>query len=111
MMTYRSKYHNTKVTTADGTFDSMKELHRWSELKLMERAGLISGLARQQRFEVIPKQKVNGRTILPCYYIADFCYVKDGKLVVEDCKGMKTDVYKIKKKLMLWVHGIDIKES
>ena len=62
MMTYRSKYHNTKVTTADGTFDSMKELHRWSELKLMERAGLISGLARQQRFELIPKQRLNDKT-------------------------------------------------
>lgn len=106
-----NKYHNTKITTADGTFDSMRELHRWSELKLMERAGLISGLVRQYRFEVIPKQRVNGRTVKPCYYIADFCYLQDGQMVVEDCKGMKTDVYKIKKKLMLWRYGIDIKET
>ena len=110
-MTYRSKYHNTKITTADGTFDSMRELHRWSELKLMEKAGLIYGLARQQRFELIPKQKLNGKAVKPCYYIADFCYVQDGQMVVEDCKGMKTDVYKIKKKLMLWRYGIDIKET
>ena len=110
-MTYRSKYHNTKITTADGTFDSMRELHRWSELKLMQKAGLIKDLVRQQSFEVIPKQRVNGRTVKPCHYIADFCYVQDGQTVVEDCKGMKTDVYKIKKKLMLWRYGIDIKET
>lgn len=110
-MTFRSKYHNQKVTTAEGTFDSKKEFQRWCVLKMMERAGTILGLERQKKFELIPKQKVNGKTILPCYYIADFCYIENGKLVVEDCKGTKTEVYKIKKKLMLWRHGISIRET
>lgn len=103
-----SKYGNRKLTAPDGQkFDSVKEYHRWGCLRLMERAGVISNLKRQVRYELIPKQ-VGERA---CTYIADFTYMEDGKLVVEDCKGMKTDVYKIKKKLMLWVHGIRIKET
>ena len=108
----RSKYHNKKVEIDGEVFDSLKEASRWQELKLLERAGVIHGLSSQQRFELIPAQKKGGKVIeRPITYIADFCYVEDGKPVVEDCKGMRTDVYKIKKKLMLFVHGIEIRET
>lgn len=98
-----------KVKAPDGeVFDSRKEYRRWCELKLLEKAGKIDGLCRQVSYELIPKQ--DGER--SCNYIADFIYFNsDGKLVVEDCKGYRTDVYKIKKKLMLWVHGIRIYET
>ena len=96
------------MTAPDGqVFDSVKEYHRWGCLKLLERAGKIKDLKRQVKFELIPKQ--DGERA--CYYIADFTYMENGELVVEDCKGFKTDVYKIKKKLMLMEHGIRIKET
>lgn len=103
-----SKYGNRKLKSPDGqVFDSVKEFHRWGCLRLLERAGKITDLQRQVSFELIPKQ--DGERA--CSYVADFTYYKDGKLVVEDCKGFKTDVYRIKKKLMLWVHGIRITET
>ena len=111
MKTYRSKYHNKKIQTKDGTFDSVREYSRWCELKLLQRAGQIKDLTRQQRFEVIPKQKYGTQTIRATYYIADFVYTKNGKTVVEDCKGVKTEVYKIKKKLMLQKYGVMIEET
>ena len=103
-----SKYGNRKLTAPDGQkFDSVKEYHRWGCLRLLERAGAISNLKRQVKYELIPKQ-LGERA---CNYIADFTYMENGELVVEDVKGIKTDAYKIKKKLMLWVHGIRIKET
>lgn len=103
-----NKYGARKLTAPDGQkFDSVKEFHRWGCLRLLERAGRISDLKRQVSFELIPKQ--DGERA--CSYVADFVYYEDGKLVVEDCKGFKTDVYRMKKKLMLWVHGIHIKET
>jgi hypothetical protein len=89
-------------------FDSKKEYHRWCELRLLERAGKIKDLCRQVSYELIPKQ--DGERA--CTYVADFLYFgEDGKLVVEDAKGVRTDAYRIKKKLMLWIHGIKIKET
>ena len=105
-----SKYHSRKVTTAEGTFDSVKECNRWSELKLLERIGKITGLRRQVKFELIPKQRAPGRTEYPVNYIADFVYLQDGAVVVEDVKGYKTREYKIKRKLMLQKYGVAIKE-
>lgn len=104
-----NKYGAKKITAPDGSvFDSKKEFHRWCELRLLERAGKISGLRRQISYELIPKQKGERA----CSYIADFVYFNEvGDLVVEDCKGYRTDAYKIKKKLMLWVHGIRIYET
>lgn len=103
-----NKYHNKRK---DG-FDSLKERQRWYELRLMERAGKIQGLERQIRFELIPAQYQNGKCVeRRCDYVADFTYWQDGKFVVEDCKGFRTDVYKIKRKLMLWRHNIRIKET
>ena len=105
----RNKYGARKVTAPDGqVFDSVKEYHRWCELRLLERAKRISDLKRQVKYELIPKQ--DGERA--CTYVADFVYIDfDGRTVVEDTKGMRTDAYRIKKKLMLWVHGIKIKET
>lgn len=104
----KNKYGARKLTAPDGqVFDSVKEYHRWGCLKLLERAGKITDLKRQVKFELIPKQEGERA----CHYIADFTYMENGKLVVEDCKGFKTDVYKIKKKLMLMEHGIRIRET
>ena len=88
-------------------FDSKKEFIRWCELRLLERAGKISDLKRQVKYELIPKQ--DGERA--CNYVADFVYCQDGETVVEDCKGFRTEGYKIKRKLMLWVHGVKIKET
>lgn len=100
-----NKYGARKVYTQDGVFDSQKEYRRWRELKLCEIAGNITHLERQVAFELIPKQ--DGERAV--YYVADFVYFEQGKKVVEDVKGYVTDVFKIKKKLMKWRHGIDIK--
>ena len=103
-----SKYGNVKTTTSDGiTHDSIKEANRWCELKLLERAGKIKHLQRQVKYHLIPKQ-VGEREVC---YIADFVYHENGKLVVEDVKGKRTKDYIIKRKLMLWIHGIKITET
>ena len=103
-----NKYGNIKTVTSDGIkHDSIKEANRWCELKLLERAGKIRLLQRQVKYLLIPKQEGEREVC----YIADFVYQEDGKLVVEDVKGHRTEVYKLKKKLMLWVHGIRIKET
>lgn len=124
-----NKYGAKKITAPDGqVFDSNREYHRWCILKLMERGGKISNLKRQVTFELIPTQRETSTEVykagpqkgLPkpgaviekaCQYVADFTYYQDGKYIVEDAKGCKTEAYKIKKKLMLYVHGIRIKES
>ena len=106
-----SKYQNKNVTVDGKTFDSMKEFKRWRELSLLEKAGRVTDLQTQVKFELIPSQKIGNRVVeRACHYIADFVYVLDGKKVVEDTKGFKTPDYIIKRKLMLWVHGIKIQE-
>ena len=107
-----SKYYSKKTTVDGITFDSKKEAARYSELKLLERAGEVHELQRQVKFVLIPPQKENSKVIeRECRYIADFVYKdKEGHLVVEDTKGVKTKDYIIKRKLMLYVHGIRIKE-
>jgi hypothetical protein len=100
-----NKYGAKKVYTPDGVFDSQKEYRRFRELKLCEIAGKITNLERQVAFELIPKQ--DGERAV--YYIADFVYIENGKKVVEDVKGYVTEVFKLKKKLMLWRYGIKIK--
>lgn len=121
-----TKYRNLKVTFGNKTFDSKKESKRWQELCLLQRAGRITDLQRQVKFVLIPTQyekfprysektgkrlKDGIRTLeQECSYVADFVYMQDGKQVVEDTKGVKTKDYIIKRKLMLHVHGIRIKE-
>lgn len=104
---FGGKYNNARVEVDGMQFDSMREAARWKELRLMERAGEISDLRRQVRYELVPK--LPGER--PVDYIADFVYRdKDGNEVVEDVKGVRTPVYVIKRKLMLWRHGIRIRE-
>ncbi len=101
-----SKYH-AKKTVVDGiTFDSKKEAMHYQELKLLERAGEIHDLKLQVPFVLIDKSPY-GRQIK---YVADFVYYQDGQMVVVDVKGFKTDVYKLKKRLMAERYGIEIKE-
>ena len=106
-----SKYGN-RITILDGQqFDSAKEARRFAELRLLERAGQIQNLQRQVPFVLIPKQERNGKVIeRPCVYKADFVYTENGEEVVEDTKGVKTKEYIIKRKLMLWQFGIQIRE-
>lgn len=127
LMTYRSisrsKYGNKKVVINGITYDSQKEANRHGVLKLMERSGKIQNLERQVKFVLIPAQyepdtvgkrgAVKRGKLLEreCSYIADFVYTENGKQVVEDSKGFRTADYKIKRKLMLSVHGIRIKET
>lgn len=102
-----SKYGNTKIRVDGRLFDSKAEAARWQELSLLERAGEITELERQVEYELIPKQK--GERAVK--YIADFRYVdNEGKTVVEDTKGVRTPVYILKRKLLLWVHGIRVRE-
>jgi dsDNA-binding SOS-regulon protein len=92
-----NKYHNKRVVLDGKVFDSKKEAERYQVLKMLENANIISNLSRQVPFELVPKQK-NERAVK---YIADFMYVETatGKIIVEDVKGFKTDVYKLKRKL------------
>ena len=107
-----NKYKNNKVEYDGIIFDSQKEAQRYAELKLLEKVGKIKDLKRQVPFTLIPKiLDQNGKVIQrACKYYADFVYTLNGKLVVEDVKGVRTQVYKIKKKLMLYQHNIIIKE-
>ena len=110
----RAKYGNKVTVTEEGRFDSLKELNRYEQLKLMEKAGEIKNLERQKKYVLQPSFKFLGKTIREIGYVADYVYEKDGKLVVEDCKSpitRKNPVYKLKKKMMMYVHGIEIKES
>ena len=105
------KYRNKRIVLDGIRFDSKKEAIRWAELRMLEKAGKISGLERQVRFELVPAQYVGGRLKeRPCVYVADFRYLEGGKAVVEDTKGVKTPEYIIKRKLLLKVYGIAIKE-
>lgn len=102
-MARRNKY-NAKKTVVDGIeFDSIREADRYCELKLLEKANEIRSLELQPRFLLQDKFKDrNGKTHRKIEYVADFMYInKDDKKIVEDVKGMMTDVYKLKKKLFL----------
>ena len=106
-----SKYH-AKKTTVDGiTFDSKREADRYLVLKGMEGDGAIEDLRRQVRYELIPAFDVDGRHYRPVFYVADFVYREDGKEVVEDVKGMRTDVYRLKSKLFARRYGMSIRET
>ena len=123
----RRKYNNKKVTVDGIVFDSKREASRYSELIMLQRAGEISGLQRQVRYLLIPAQREVSNEVYKrgekkgqrkpgrllekeVTYIADFVYYKDGELIVEDTKGFRTKDYIIKRKLMLYVHHIRIKE-
>lgn len=107
----RNKYGNKKTVVDGITFDSRKEAKRYQELKLLEKAGEIKDLRRQVKYELIPSQKINGKVVeRKVEYVADFVYLQNGDIVVEDTKGIRTKDYIIKRKLMLYVWGIKIVE-
>lgn len=107
-----NKYHAKKTTIRGQTFDSKKEAARYQELRLLQIAGEITDLRRQVPFLLIPAQYIDGKCVeRGVTYKADFVYRKDGELVVEDAKGVRTSEYKIKRKLMLERHGIMVKET
>lgn len=117
-----SKYNAKKVEYNGMVFDSKRELKRYRELELLEKNGEITNLRRQVKYVLIPVQREpdtvgkkggvkKGKVIeRECAYTADFVYEEDGETVVEDSKGFKTKDYSIKRKLMLYVYGIKIKE-
>ena len=99
-----SKYHNRR----SGGYASRREATRAWELRMLEQAGKIGDLEEQKPFELIPRQEGERSMV----YIADFVYREppNGELVVEDAKGMRTPLYICKRKLMLLVYGIRIRE-
>ncbi len=120
-----NKYKAIKTCVNGIEFDSRKEAMRYQELLLLERAGVILKLERQVKYILIPAQYEtyerygkngqrlkDGQRLLEkeCAYIADFVYEENEKEIVEDTKGIKTKDYIIKRKLMLWTHGIRIRE-
>lgn len=106
------KYHNVRTSTGDGiTHDSKREAAHWDVLKLLERSGQISELQRQVSFELAQAVVLDGRKRPPLRYVADFVYRDSaGRQVVEDVKGVRTQGYRIKRHLMLAVHGIEVRE-
>lgn len=127
----KRKYNNKKIIVDGIKFDSKKEALRYKELKMLERAGIIHDLQRQVKYVLVPAQyertdeiytrgkdkgkPKKGRLIeRECAYYADFVYTKDGNTIVEDVKGYRDgqayNLFVIKRKLMLYVHGIIIKE-
>ena len=127
-MRFKNKYYNIKTKASDGTvFDSRKEAQRWEQLLLLQKAGKIVELQRQVEYELIPnqyetyerfsktgKRLKDGTRLIErkADYIADFVYhdAETGELIVEDTKGVRTKDYILKRKLMLLVHGIKIRE-
>lgn len=108
-----SKYKNKHVIIDDIDFMSIKEAKRYNELKLLEKAGIIKELELQKVFELQPKFKNKlGEHIRAITYVADFYYYDNEKqeYVVEDTKGFRTEVYKIKKKLFEYKYNMCIKE-
>ncbi len=93
-------------------FDSKKEARRYQELKLLEKAGYIKELILQPKFLIQDRYKKNGKTVRAIYYIADFKYydLTKSEYIIEDVKGVKTDVYKLKKKLVEKIYDIEVVE-
>lgn len=105
----RNKYKASKIETDDGRFDSKLEFKRWVYLRQLEKFGVITNLMRQVPFTLIPSQYKYGKCIFrECRYVADFTYTiaETGEYIVEDTKGIVLDVFRIKQKLMYFVHGI-----
>lgn len=123
-----SKYRAKKVIVDGIEFHSKKEANRYSELKILERAGEIENLQLQVPFVIIPaqyqeetvitkrgKEKIQKKLVeRKTTYVADFVYTKDGEMIVEDVKGYRMagaySIFVIKRKLMLQVHGIRVSE-
>ena len=101
----QSKYKAVKTYVDDICFDSAKEARRYSELKLLEKGKVINSLELQPEFPVM----IEGKKI--CKYRADFAYYEDDRRVIEDVKGFKTPIYRLKKKLVEALYGVEIIET
>lgn len=109
---YKKNKYNNKIKELDGIrFHSKKESARYSQLKLYEKGGLIENLRLQVKYELIPKLVINGKTERAISYVADFVYYDTVNKceVTEDVKGMATDIFKLKYRLMKVIHNIDVK--
>lgn len=115
-MIYRkkvNKYKNKKIVIDGIKFDSQKEGKRYLQLKLLKRAGEIKDLELQKEFILQPSFKKNNKSYRKITYKADFCYFdnRKGKYIVEDVKGFKTEVYRLKKKVFEYKYeDYEIKE-
>lgn len=115
----QNKYKNKKTEYRGIKFDSIKEKNRYLILKDMERLGQIEDLQLQVRYELQPSYKIGNKKIRSINYIADFVYYKIyqrggieiREQIIEDCKGYKTQIYKIKKKIFEYKYGMEIKET
>lgn len=110
-----SKYRNVKVIrVVDGEtvkFPSKREARRFDELYLQYKGGAIQDLRLQQDFTLVEGYtRPNGKRVRPMVYKADFVYLRNGKRIVEDAKGKRTEKYLMKRKLMLEKYGIEISE-
>ena len=106
-----SKYHARKTVVGGIEFDSAREAKRYTRLRALEDEGKIQHLRLQVPFELLPSFECDGVKYRGMKYVADFVYYRNGKQVVEDCKGFKTAEYKMKKKLMAYFNHINIEES
>lgn len=107
-----SKYHSTRIDSADGKFDSGLEYKRWVYLKTLEAEGSIKNLVRQVPYTLIPSQYKNGKCLYrELKYVSDFEYdmVNTGEHIVEDVKGMVLPIFKVKQKLMYYQFGIEVR--
>lgn len=114
-MPRKNKYNATKYICGEERFDSKKEYTRWLQLLKMYEAGEIFMLERQVEFELIPRYVIDKKVVERAVkYKADFVYHQNGRTVVEDVKGYKKgaayNIFVIKRKLMLYRYGIQVKE-
>ena len=110
----KNKYGNKKNVYNGIKFDSTKEKNRYIELKLLEKSGRIKNLELQPKFLLTETKRKSDypyldKTLRKMYYIADFKYINEnGKIIVEDTKGFKTDTYIVKKKIFIEKYGKDL---
>jgi hypothetical protein len=106
-----NKYGNQKVEVNGILFDSKREARRYLELATLEKAREIQNLRRQVKYLLIPSQRIDGKVVeREVTYVADFVYEQNGETVVEDSKGHRTKDYILKRKMLLYFHGIRIRE-
>ena len=106
----QNKYHNQKVIYNGIKFDSQREKNYYIKLQLLQEYNMIEDLKRQVRFELQPSYEINGKKIRSINYIADFTYREKGKLHVIDVKGVRTNEYRLKKKMFEYKYNIEIEE-
>jgi len=106
----RGKYGAARCEVDGISFASKREAARYRDLTLRRSAGEISDLRLQVPYPITAVNLETGELVTVARYLADFVYVRDGLEVIEDCKGFRTDVYRLKKKLVEAIHGVRIHE-